>query len=151
MYVHNMELTSSFLHWTTVYIRIRKGMYGLVQAATLAYKHLEKNLAHHSSFPCPSITGLWKHVSQQKTFCLCVDDLGINYFLKEDTDHLLISLHSNYRISVNWEGKKLLWFNTWLEVCQRLCWHFHAGLHWKSQIKTWSSASLLPTACTTSM
>ena len=106
MYVHNIELTSSFLHWTTVYIRIRKGMYGLVQAATLAYKHLEKNLAHHrSSFPCPSITGLWKHVSQQKTFCLCVDDLGINYFLKEDTDHLLISLHSNYRISVNWEGK----------------------------------------------
>ena len=88
-----------------VYVRIRKGMYGLVQAATLAYKNLEKNLAPHGYFPCPNTTGLWKHVSRRTTFCLCVDDFGIKYFSKDDAEHLLNSLRSSYKISVDWEGK----------------------------------------------
>ena len=30
-----------------VYVKIQKGMYGLKQAAILAYEHLVRNLAHH--------------------------------------------------------------------------------------------------------
>ena len=88
-----------------VYIRIKKGMYGLIQAATLAYKNLKKNLEPHGYYPCPNTEGLWKHVSRRTTFCLCVDDFGIKYFSKEDVNHLLASLRQNYKISVDWEGK----------------------------------------------
>jgi hypothetical protein len=88
-----------------VYIRIKKGMYGLIQAATLAYKNLKKNLEPHGYYPCPNTEGLWKHVSRRTTFCLCVDDFGIKYFSKEDANHLLASLRQNYKISVDWEGK----------------------------------------------
>ena len=88
-----------------VYVRINKGMYGLIQAATLAYKNLVKNLEPHGYFPCPNTTGLWKHVSRPTTFCLCVDDFGIKYYSKADADHLLDSLRNDYKISTDWEGK----------------------------------------------
>jgi hypothetical protein len=42
-----------------IYIRIKKGMYGLKQAAILAYKHLVNQLAPHGCHPCPYTTGLW--------------------------------------------------------------------------------------------
>ena len=88
-----------------VYIRIKKGMYGLVQASTLAYKNLKKNLEPHGYYPCPNTEGLWKHVSRPTTFCLCVDDFGIKYYSKADANHLLACLRENYKISVDWEGK----------------------------------------------
>jgi hypothetical protein len=88
-----------------VYVRIKKGMYGLIQAATLAYKNLKKNLEPHGYYPCPNTEGLWKHVSRPTTFCLCVDDFGIKYYSRADAEHLLASLRDNYKISVDWDGK----------------------------------------------
>jgi len=79
-----------------VYIRIKKGMYGLVQASTLAYKNLKKNLEPHGYYPCPNTEGLWKHVSRPTTFCLCVDDFGIKYYSKADANHLLACLRETY-------------------------------------------------------
>ena len=35
------------------YVRIKKGVYGLKQAAILAYNHLVKNLKPHGYHPCP--------------------------------------------------------------------------------------------------
>jgi hypothetical protein len=88
-----------------IYIRIKKGMYGLKQAAILAYEHLVNQLAPHGYHPCPYTTGLWQHTSRATKFCLCVDNFGVKYFSKPDADHLLNALHAHYKISVNWEGK----------------------------------------------
>ena len=46
-------------------------------------------------------------------FCLCVDNLGVNYFNKYDTDHLLESLKNHYAISTDWEGHNYLGLTTY--------------------------------------
>ena len=87
-----------------VYIRIIKGMYGLKQAAILAYTQLVQALDGHGYYPEPQTTGIWSHKTLKTKFCLCVDDFGIKVFSKEDAKHLLNALKSKYQISVDWEG-----------------------------------------------
>ena len=87
-----------------IYIRIKKGMYGLKQAAILAYKHLVNQLAPHGYHPCPYTTGLWQHDTRRTKFCLCVDDFGVKYFTPADAAHLLASLRAHYKISVDMAG-----------------------------------------------
>jgi hypothetical protein len=79
-------------------------MYGLKQAALLAYQHLVNQLAPHGYHPCPYTTGLWEHDTRPTKFCLCVDDFGVKYFSTADADHLLNSLRQHYKISVDWAG-----------------------------------------------
>ena len=88
-----------------IYVKIKKGMYGLKQAAVLAYDQLVEHLAPHGYFPCPQTTGIWRHKTRQTRFCLCVDDFGIKYFSKADADHLLNALKTKYKISTDWAGK----------------------------------------------
>ena len=80
-------------------------MYGLRQAAILAYKQLVKNLAPYGYFPIPHTIGMWAHKTRKTKFCLCVDDFSIKYFNKEDAYHLLDALRDHYKISIDWEGK----------------------------------------------
>jgi hypothetical protein len=79
-------------------------MYGLKQAALLAYQHLVKQLTPCGYHPCPYTTGFWEHDTRRTTFCLCVDDFGVTYFSKPDAEHLLAALRDNYKISVDWDG-----------------------------------------------
>ena len=55
-----------------VHFRINKGMYGLKQAAILAYNQLKSNLAPHGYRPIPNTVGMWKHNTKHIKFCLCV-------------------------------------------------------------------------------
>ena len=87
-----------------IYIKIKKGMYGLKQAAILAYQQLVKNLARHGYYPVDTTNGIWRHITRQTRFCLCVDDFGIKSFNKEDTEHLLNALRQYYKISVDMNG-----------------------------------------------
>ena len=89
-----------------IFIKINKGMYGLKQAAILAYKHLVNNLGQHGYRPLPHTVGLWKHDKRKITFCLCVDDFGIKYFHADDVHHLLTSLRQFYKISPDWSGSQ---------------------------------------------
>ena len=68
---------------------IQKGMYGLKQAAILAYKQLVKNLKQYGYEPIEGTTGLWHHESRPTKFALCVDDFGVKYFSKDDAEHLI--------------------------------------------------------------
>ena len=89
-----------------VYIKIKKGMYGLKQAALLAYQKLVTNLAPHGYSPCKYSLGLWTHATRQTKFCLCVDDFGVKYFSKDDANHLLTSLRSSgFTVSTDWQGQ----------------------------------------------
>ena len=88
-----------------IYIKIKKGMYGLKQAALLAYNKLVQHLAPHGYRPVPHSLGLWTHDTRPTSFCLCVDDFGIKYFTKNDANHLLDILKKSFKISTDWEGK----------------------------------------------
>ena len=87
-----------------IYIKIKKGMYGLKQAAILAYLQLVKFLQAYGYYPEPHSIGLWSHSTRKTKFCLCVDDFGIKYYNKHDIEHLLNALRTHYTISVDWSG-----------------------------------------------
>jgi len=87
-----------------VHFNITKGMYGLKQAAILAYQQLKAHLAPHEYFPIPNTVGMWKHKTQPIEFCLCVDDFGVKYTRKEDADHLLATLQTKYKMTCDWTG-----------------------------------------------
>ena len=72
-----------------VYVKIKKGMYGLEQAAILAYDHLCDNLGQYGYHPVKHSLGLWKHETNSITFCFCVDDFGVKYFNQRDIQHLI--------------------------------------------------------------
>ena len=80
-------------------------MYGLKQAALLGYENLIQNLKPFGYHPIPHTDGLWKHEKKTITLCLCVDDFGLKYFHKEDVQHPMNALKTNYDISVDWSGK----------------------------------------------
>ena len=85
-----------------VYAKIKKGMYGLKQAAILAYEHLINNLKPHGYEPIPHTVGLWKHHTRPITFCLCVNDFEIKYYDKKDVDHLFDCLAPHYQLKADW-------------------------------------------------
>ena len=62
------------------YLEIRKGMYGLKEAAILAYEQLRSHLTQFGYVPMKHTPGLWRHESRPTTFTLAVDDFGIKYF-----------------------------------------------------------------------
>ena len=71
-----------------VYVKVRKGMYGLPQAGILANELLEKRLNKHGYFQSPQIPGLWTHVSRPISFTLVVE--------------------KHYEITADWKGKKYI-------------------------------------------
>ena len=87
-----------------VYCKIKKGMYGLRQAARLAHDDLKIHLAQYGYYPDPIATNIWKHNTRQTKFCLCVDDFGVQYFTQDDKDHLINALTEKYDITVDNSG-----------------------------------------------
>jgi hypothetical protein len=89
-----------------VYIEINKGMYGVKQAALMAYEKLVAALAPHGYRPCKYSLGIWEHKTKPTKFCLCVDDFGVKYFNQNDADHLIHALQtSGYAITIDMKGE----------------------------------------------
>ena len=88
-----------------IYIKIKRGMYGLKQAAILAYDNLKKNMKQYGYCPVLGTTGMWEHETRRTKFCVCVDDFGIKYFSKEEAQHLLDCLGKHYKYTTDWKGK----------------------------------------------
>ena len=95
---------SELQHNNYVFIKIQKGMYGLKQAAILAYNKLVTHLAKYGYHPIPHTVGLWAHKTKPTKFCLCVDDFGVKYYTKTDGLHLLNALQDKYVTSIDWTG-----------------------------------------------
>ena len=94
-----------------VYIRIKKGMYGLKQAAILAYQQLKNVLKPHGYSPVQGTVGLWHHHTRPTKFYLCVDDFGIKYYTKEDAYHLLNAIGTSYKYTTDWTGENYCGLN----------------------------------------
>jgi hypothetical protein len=60
-----------------VYIKIRKGMYGLPHAGILANELSQRNLAKDGYRPTKHTHGLWTHDTRPISFLLVVDDFGV--------------------------------------------------------------------------
>ncbi len=87
-----------------VYIKVQKGMYGLLQVGILAQQLLEKHLNAHGYSQSKAVPGLWTHTMRPISFTLVVDDFGIKYVGKEHVMHLLDILKQHCKLSENWSG-----------------------------------------------
>ena len=76
-------------------------MYGLKEAAILAYEQLREHLAKSGYVPMKHTPGLWRHESFPTTFTLAVEDFGIKYFKKSDADHLFKALGDKYSLTID--------------------------------------------------
>ena len=98
-----------------VYFQITKGMYGLKQAAILAYKQIKGesqqvwilSYSSHSGDVTFRVMFIFRspRACTNITFCLCVDDFGIKYEAQEDAQHLIAALQEYYKITIDWPGK----------------------------------------------
>ncbi len=76
-------------------------MYGLPQAGILANQLLEQRLAAiEGYYQCQHTPGLWRHIWQNITFCLVLDDFGIKVTNMHNMDHLVDTLKEHYTIAV---------------------------------------------------
>ena len=78
-------------------------MYGLKQAAILAFDQLVKHLKTYVYYPVISTNAIFPHKKRKTTFCLCVDNFGITYHSTDDVDHILHSLKEKNAITTDWE------------------------------------------------
>ena len=102
-----------------VLVEIRKGVYGLPQAGLIAQKRLNAHLAKFGHYKCKFTPGLYGHKSRKTTFTLVVDDFGIKYNTKDDSNHLLNCLRSLYDITIDWTGTLYIGFTLLWDYAQR--------------------------------
>jgi Reverse transcriptase (RNA-dependent DNA polymerase) len=76
------------VHNGVVLVEIRKGMYGLPQAGIIANTRLVAHLNAHGYHQAPNTPGLFCHESRPISFCLVVDDFGIQYTGRQHAQHL---------------------------------------------------------------
>jgi len=103
--IHDRYNLHEKLHNEYIYIKIKKGMYGLKQASILAYENLVKNLSQFGYQPIEQTDSFWRHNTRPTKFCLCIDDFGVKYFDKADINHLINSLQHNYKLSTDFSGR----------------------------------------------
>jgi hypothetical protein len=95
----------------TIYVKIQKEMYDLLQAGILAQNLLEKCLNQHGYHQSNITPGLWKHDWWPLLFTLCVDNFGIKYVGQEHANHLAKILMEHYKCSIDWDRNQYLGMN----------------------------------------
>ena len=89
-----------------VYCKVKRGLYGLKQAAKLARDQLIFHMKKYGYSPAPFAPNIWTHTTRRTKFCLCVDDFAVKYYSNDDAEHLISSLKHAYAITVDYSGKK---------------------------------------------
>jgi hypothetical protein len=80
----------------SVYIEIRKSMYGLKQAGLLANQLLQKHLAPFGYYPARHTQGMWLHKTRPIALSLSMDDFTVKLVGKQHADHLLDAFLRSY-------------------------------------------------------
>ncbi len=92
----------------SIYIRAKRGMYGLPQAGLLANELLKKLLNKHGYQKSKLVPGLWKHNIRPIQFTLIVDHFSIKYVGKEHAQHLKNALKEHCKLTCDWTGKQYI-------------------------------------------
>ena len=79
-------------------------MPGNKKAGRIANDQLKAHLAQFGFAPIPRTPALWKHNTKPIFFSLVIDDFGVKYTGKENTDHLIQAPQKLYTISIDWNG-----------------------------------------------
>ena len=90
---------------------MKHGMYGLRQAAILAYKNLSGLLQMGGFQTIQGSLRMWKHPTRKLLFNLCVDDFGIKYHDKNDVYYLVDIVEQKYKTKIDWSGSNFLGFH----------------------------------------
>jgi hypothetical protein len=88
----------------SIYIRAKRGMYGLPQSGLLVNELHEKRLNKHGYRQNKLGPGLWKHDTRPIQFTLVVDDFGVKYVGEEHANHLKWALDEHYKLTCDWTG-----------------------------------------------
>ncbi len=83
--------------------KIQKGMYGLPQAGIITQQLLEEHLQKHGYHQSQTTPGLWKHDTHPISFSLVLDNFGVKYVGKENSQHLLDTVRHYYKCSWDWK------------------------------------------------
>ena len=102
-----------------VYCKVKRGLYGLKQAARLARDQLVNHLNKYGYSPCAQAPNIWRHATRKTKFILCVDDFGVKYFNNEDAEHLVRALKDAYEITIDRSGTKFCGMN--------ISWNYERG------------------------
>ena len=70
-----------------IYMRIKKGVYGLKQSGIIANQELAEHMAPFGYHHVQNTTGLWVHDHQKTIISLVVDDFCFQYYSVEDADN----------------------------------------------------------------
>ena len=86
-------------------------MYGLKEAAILAYDQLSKFFNAAGYHHVPGTAGLWTHSTRPTAFCLCVDDIALKYYNASDLQHFLTTLSTHYKYHIDHSGSHYMGFD----------------------------------------
>ena len=92
----------------SIYIKAKRGMYGLPQAGLLANELLKKRLNKHGYRQSKLVPGLWKHDTRPIQFTLVDDDFGVKYVGEEHAQHLKNTLEAHYKLTCDWTGTRYI-------------------------------------------
>ena len=87
---------------------MKKCAYGMKKAGIIVYLQLVGHMDGIGCYPIPCNTGLWEHHTLATKFFLCVNDLGVKCFSKDEADNLLNELKKHYVVCTDW--KVFFWF-----------------------------------------
>jgi hypothetical protein len=99
--VEQYDLNKHALHGF-VHLEMRRAVWGLPQAGILANERLRRKLAPFGYHESENTPGLWYHESCPIMFTLVVDNFGVKYVCKEDVQHLITSIKTDYTITEDW-------------------------------------------------
>ena len=71
------------------HVEIRRGMYGPKEGGVIALDQLDRKLKRFGYKPMPYTPELWRHTSRKTTFTICLNNFSIQYFSRDDSDHLI--------------------------------------------------------------
>ncbi len=92
----------------SIYIKAKRGMYGLPQSGLLANELLEKRLNKHGYQQNKLVPRLWQHNTGPIQFTLVVDDFGVKYVGKERAQHLNNTYKEHYKLTCDWTGTRYI-------------------------------------------
>ena len=102
-----------------VYLKIVKGMYGLIQAGKIANDELIIHMAKYGYRPVRITPGLWKHDENDTIFTLVVDDFLVQYISEAKVEHFLNALRAKYTITVDRQATKHIGLTLQLDYNKR--------------------------------